>query len=264
MKTMQGKLLRTVGFALGLAATGALGAAEVVAVLSADSAPYKAALAGLQAKLGAVDSAVLPALPDLKDAKVIVSFGGEAALKGYPARAALVAALLPDPKLKPKHGGPLTRVGIPPDPTVLAEKIRSVASGTLAVLDSGNYSDYIAAFKSAAAAVELTVQVEKVRDLADLALKLPGLKGKAKALWVPPDPLFMNPKTFGLLSGFCKAGDMALIAPLPALVKVGATAGIAPTFQQQGEAAGAAAKAYLAGGAPGDWVYSKDVEFIRQ
>jgi hypothetical protein len=240
-----------------------LRAADVVAVLSGDSGPYKEALDGLKAEIPDVEAATLPALPKLDGAKVVVSFGGEAALKKYPAGVALVAALLPDPKLKPGHGGNLTRVGIPPAPAVLIEKIKSVASGNLAVFDSGNYGDYCNALKAAGAAAGMPVTVKKVEDMADLATKLPGLKGSAKALWIPPDPLFMNPKTFGLLVAFCKGSGIALIAPVPALAKAGAAAGVAPSFRQQGQAAATAAKAYAAGSDPGAWVYSEKVEFLK-
>ncbi len=254
--------IKALGLALGLAAP-ALPAADVVAVLSGDSAPYKEALEGLKAVVGDVEAATLPALPKLDGAKVVVSFGGEAALKKYPASAALVAALLPDPKLKPGHGGALTRVGIPPAPATLVARIKGVEAGTLAVLDSGNYGDYVAALKAAGEAGGLNVQARKVADVADLASKLPGLKGSAKSLWFPPDPLFMNPKTFGLLSAFCKGAGISLIAPLPGLAKAGAAAGIAPSFKQQGSAAGEAAKAHLGGASPGAWVYSDKVEFAK-
>lgn len=241
---------------LGLAA--GLAAADVAAVLSGDTGPYKEALEGLKAVVGEVDAATLPALPNVAGAKVVVTFGGEAAQKKYPASAALVTALLPDPKLKVGHGGSLTRVGIPPAPEVLVSKIKGIAPGTLAVLDPGSYTEYAAALKAVGG---LNVVVKKVEDMADLATKLPGLKGTVQSLWLPPDPLFMNPKTFGLVSGFCKGAGITLVAPLPGLVKAGAAAGIAPSFKQQGQTAGDAAKAYLGGGNPGGWVYSDKVEF---
>lgn len=249
--------------ALGLAMLAVpLAAADVVAVLSGDSAPYKDALEGLKSVVGSVEAATLPALPDLGGAKVVVTFGGEAALKSYPSSVAMVSALLPDPKLKPKHAGKLTRVGIPPDADSLASKIKSMQSGTLAVLEPGSYSEYVGDLKAAAGRIGLGTNIKKVSDVGDLAVKLPGLKDNAKSLWIPPDPLFMNPKTFGLISGFCKASGIALIAPVPGLARAGALAGIAPSFRQQGEAAGNAAKAYLGGGDPGAWVYSSKTEFV--
>lgn len=254
-------LIRTLLLGAAIAAAP-LRASTVVAVLSGDSAPYKEALEGLKAVVADVDSAILPALPNLGGAKVVVTFGGEAALKSYPSSLAMVAALLPDPKLKPRHGGSLSRVGIPPDPAVLAAKIRSIQSGTLAVFDPGSYSEYVAQLKSAGSAAGLNVDVKKVSDVADLAARLPGLKDSAKSLWIPPDPLFMNPKTFGLLSGFCKSAGIALIAPVPGLARAGALAGIAPTFKQQGRAAGVAALAYQGGSNPGAWVYSDKTEFV--
>lgn len=250
---------------LACAATAAsLGAAQVAAVLSGDTGPYKEALEGLKSVVGEVDAAILPAMPDVAGAKVIVTFGSEAALKKYPASAVVVAALLPDPKLKPKHGGGVTRIGLPPAPEILAAKVKALQPGaaTLAVLDPGNYGEYLSALRSAASAVGLGLQVKKVESVADLATKLPGLKGSVQALWVPPDPLFMNPKTFGLLVAFCKGAGIGLYVPVASLAKAGALAGVAPSFKQQGQAAGNAASTYLAGGNAGEWVYSAKTEFI--
>jgi ABC-type uncharacterized transport system substrate-binding protein len=250
--------------AWGLASASAH-AASVVAVLSGDAAPYKEALAGLKAVVGDVDSATLPALPNLAGAKVVVTFGGEAALRSYPSSAALVAALLPDPKLKPKHGGNVTRIGLLPDAAVLIAKLKALDPGisSLAAFDVDNsYSDYLAALKAAGAAAGVAVSVKKIESLTDLVGKLPAMKGNVQALWLPPDPLIMNPKTFGLLSAFCSAAKIALIAPVAALARAGAFAGISPSFNAVGEAAGKAAQAYGAGGSPGAVIYPAHIETV--
>jgi ABC-type uncharacterized transport system substrate-binding protein len=240
-------------------------ATAIVAVLSGDSAPYKDALAGLKSVVGEVDSSILPALPGMEGAKVVVTFGGEAALKKYPGSVALVAALLSDPRLKPKHGGAVTRVGLLPDAAALVAKVRALYPGaaTMAALDVGGaYSDYIAILKTAGAALGLAVSTRKIGSTTDLVGKLPGLKGTVKVLWLPPDPLIMNPQTFGLLATFCSAAKIALIAPVPALARVGAFAGIAPSFNAVGKAAGKAATAYADGKNPGGLVYPADIETV--
>jgi len=243
--------------------TAQLPAGGVVAVLSGASGPYQEALEGLKAVLGDVPSAVLPALPDLAGAKVVVTFGSEAALREYPGSAALVAALLPDPSLEIKHGGSVTKVGLPPAAGVLAAKIKALNPKTsvLAVFDpNGAYGEYIAQLKAAALAAGMDVKVKKVASMADLAQQLPGFKGTVQSLWVPPDPLFMNPKTFSVLTGFCAGAGIGLFAPVAGLARAGALAGVAPSFKQVGVAAAGAAKAYLAGGDPGGWVYSDKAE----
>ena len=225
--------------AWGLAAASAH-ATDVVAVLSGEAAPYKEALAGLKAAVGEVDSATLPALPNLTGAKVVVTFGGEAALKKYPATAALVAALLPDPKLKPKHGGSVTRIGLLPDAAALVAKVKALYPGatSMAAFDvGGSYTEYLGALKAAGAAGGLAITVKKIEGVSDLAGKLPGLKGSVQALWLPPDPLIMNPQTFGLLNTFCQAAKIALIAPVAGLARAGAFAGISPSFTAVGAAA---------------------------
>jgi putative tryptophan/tyrosine transport system substrate-binding protein len=248
----------------GLAAASAQ-AGGIVAVLSSDTAPYKEALEGLKAAAGPVDSAVLPALPDVSGASVIVTFGGEAALKKYPAAAALVAALLPDPKLKPQHDGALTRVALLPDPAVLLGKIKALNPGvsSLAVFDVGGaYSDYLNNMKAAGAGIGIAVNIKRIDSIADLAGKLPGLKGTVQALWLPPDPLVMNQATFSLLSTFCSAAKIALVAPVAALARAGAFAGISPSFSDVGKAAGKAALAYTGGANPGELVYPSHVQTV--
>lgn len=259
MKTLMLKAL-----VLAVLATGTAKAADVVAVLSGDSGPYKEALEGLKAVVGTVEAVTLPNAPKLDGAKVVVTFGSEAALKKYPDSVALVAALMPDPKILPKHGGSVTRVGLVAAPGVLAAKIKSLqgAAATLAVLDpAGAYGDYIAALKAVAPNAGLAISVKKVDSLSDLATKLPGLKGSAQALWMPPDPLFMNPKTFSLIAQFCRGAGIGMYAPMASLAKLGSLAGISPSFKAQGRAAGLAAQAYAGGGQAEAWVYADKVDF---
>jgi hypothetical protein len=246
-----------------LLCTAPLRSGGVVAVLSADSGPYQEALDGLKSVLGAVPSATLPSLPAMDGVKVVVTFGSDAALKSYPASAALVAALLPDPSLELPHTGSVTRVGLPPAPAVLIAKIKAMDPKlvTLAVFNpNGAYNDYMAGLKSEAAAAGVGLQTKNAASVADLGKQLPGLKGAVQALWVPPDPLFMNRATFGILTAFCQGGGIAFFAPVVGLAKAGAFAGVAPSFKQVGRAAGLAAAAYNAGSPPGDWFYSDKVE----
>lgn len=246
-----------------LLCTAPLRSGGVVAVLSADSGPYQEALDGLKSALGAVPSAILPALPPMAGVKVVVTFGSDAALKNYPASAALVAALLPDPSLELPHGGSVTRVGLPPAPEVLIAKIKAMDPklATLAVFNpNGAYSAYMGALKAAAAAAGVGLQTKSAASVADLGRQLPGLKGAVEALWVPPDPLFMNRATFSILTAFCQGGGIAFFAPVVGLAKAGAFAGVAPSFKEVGRAAGLAAAAYNAGSPPGDWFYSDRAE----
>ena len=238
-------------------------ASDVVAVLSGASGPYQEALAGLQGVLGPVPNATLPALPDLAGAKVVVTFGSEAALKSYPGSVALVAALLPDPSLQIDHGGSLTKVGLPPAAAVLVAKMKALnpmASELAALNPNGSYSAYLAQLKAAVAAAGMTLVVKKVSSLSDLGATLPGLKGEVQSLWVPPDPLFMNPQTFGILTAFCKGAGIGFFAPVAGLARAGSLAGVAPSFKQVGATAAGAAKAYVAGGSPGAWVYPQRAE----
>ena len=127
---------------------------------------------------------------------------------------------------------------------------------------SGSYSEYLNTLKAAGTAAGLAISVKKIDAVSDLVGKLPGLKGTVQVLWLPPDPLIMNPQTFGLLNSFCVAAKIALIAPVAALARAGAFAGISPSFNAVGKAAGKAADAYSKGVNPGDLVYPSNIETV--
>jgi ABC-type uncharacterized transport system substrate-binding protein len=201
-------------------------------------------------------------MPPTAGVKVVVTFGSEAALKDYPSDATLVAALLPDPSLDVKHSN-ATKVGLFPTAAVLAAKVKAVDSkvATLAVLNAnGTYGDYIDQLGKAAGAAGFKVKAQKVESLDDVTSAVGGFKGGAEALWIPPDPLLMNPKTFAAIKDGCASAGIALIAPVSGLARAGALAGIAPSFKQVGKAAGLAAKSAASGSPAGDWYYPGEVE----
>jgi ABC-type uncharacterized transport system substrate-binding protein len=89
---------------------------------------------------------------------------------------------------------------------------------------------------------------------------LPDLKGAVQGFYIPPDPLFINGKVLGVLTGFCNDAGIALFLPVLGLEKMGAYASVAPSFKEIGRTAGLAAQSYLQGETPGDWVYSVKAE----
>ena len=226
--------------------------AKVVVVLSAELAPYQDALAGLKESVPDATSVLLKdGQADVGAADVVVALGGQAALADYPSKAGLVVAMVADPKVKPsrKH----TRVTMLSDANVLFSKIKAIQPGISKLAAFGvesSYDGFLKALGAAAAANGAALVTKKVNKIDDLVGALRGMNG-AEALWIPPDPLLVNPDTFKLMSGFCTAGKVGLYAPATGLAKFGALAGVAPSFKEIGRAAGRAAASLEGGSDPG-------------
>ncbi|MCR4294977.1 MAG: hypothetical protein NUW21_05540, partial [Elusimicrobia bacterium] len=99
-----------------LSAAPSSAAREIEAVLSAAPGPYQAAFDGFVKEFGREVSTVrLPALP-AAGARVIVAFGGEAAVQSYPDGAVLIACLAPGLRTRSRHRGPFVYVTMKPPP----------------------------------------------------------------------------------------------------------------------------------------------------
>jgi ABC-type uncharacterized transport system substrate-binding protein len=248
--------VRAGGRALGLAALlfscTQLPAGSIVAVLSGNQVPYQEALEGLKTALGGtVDSAVLPDKPDLHQAKVVVTFGTQAALENYPNQIQIYA-LVPDESVHPGSSlGKPTRVEMLPEPEALAAHVLQLQPNlkTLAAINvNDGYTAFLGRLEAALAAKGVGLVRANVDSAGDLPAALRTAKDKAQGLWMPPEPLLLNLQNFNLATSFCGNFGIALYAPVASLAKLGALAGIAPGFKDVGAAAGKAAQARLAGG----------------
>ena len=229
-----------------------LPASSIVAVLSGNQVPYQEALEGLKATVGGqVDSAVLPDKPDLSQAKVVVTFGTQAAMENYPNQLQ-VYALVPDETARPGSSrGKPTRVEMLPQPEVLAEHVLQLQPNlkALAAINvNDGYTAFLDQLEAALAAKGVVLVRANVDGAGDLPAALRKAKDKAQGLWMPPEPLLLNLQNFNLAVTFCDSFGIALYAPVASLAKIGALAGIAPGFKDVGSAAGKAAQARLAGG----------------
>jgi len=245
-------------FVLFCHAPAVLPAASVVAVVGGSGGAYAEAVSGLKSVVSDLDVTTLPDNPRLKGAQVIVTFGSDAAQQSYPGSIPLVAAMLSNPDFEIDHAGSVTRVGFPPEAKILAAKIKAIAPATsvlVAIDPKGAYTDYLKELKSAAAGLGYSVDVRKVGGVSGLVALLPGLKGSAQAIYLPPDAMLMNSSVVGALIGFCSGAGIGLFVPVPGLEKAGALASVSASFREIGRAAGLAAQAYLQGAKPGDWVY---------
>jgi ABC-type uncharacterized transport system substrate-binding protein len=240
-------------------------AGSIVAVISSDLGPYKEALKGLQETLGEVQVFNLQtdANPSIGNPKVIVALGGQAALKDYPASAALVYGMVPDNSIKPKHDGDMVRIDMMPRAASLVSKVKEInpGAGRLAVFQvSDHHAGYVKEVKAAAAEVGMKVVVETIEGLTDLPAKLRAIKGEVDAMWIAPDPILVNPQTFAVMREFGFFNKICLIVPVSALVEKGAVASVAASFKDMGKAAGRAAKALAAGETSAEVVYPDRTE----
>lgn len=224
--------------------------ARVVVVPSdSQSAGMQAAVRALQ---GVVPSASSVALKDLTPASlgtaVAVALGDSAARADYPSSARLVVALVYDPALRP--GRDHVRVSMLPDAFFLLGKIRDIIprlDRLGALVSPGAYKDYLKYLTAAGKITGSKLQAREVSDAAGLVEAMRGFAGNVDALWVAPDPAFIAPDRFKLISEFCLANKIALFAPVSVLARAGALAAIAPSDAEAGKAAGEAARDLEAG-----------------
>lgn len=240
-------------FALFLAIAGRGDCQEVVAVLSSELAPYREAFAGFREAVGVpVGRFVLaegsPQLPRL--VRVVVAFGSKAASLPYPDRAAVVLCMAPASPAEEGGGtGRRVRVHMLPEAGRVLAVLRQLQPGlrrlvTLSVLDAdGSDAEQM---RRVAGAQGIDVRHETLGDADLLPERLRRLAQEdLDALWLPPDPLLINARTFAMLKEFARANGVPLYAPTAGFVEAGATASIAPSFRDIGATAALAARDLL-------------------
>jgi hypothetical protein len=228
------------------------GRSQVVVVLSEDQDSNTEAMAGIRDVVPAASTVHLKdGLNGITAGDVVVALGDEAAHADYPAGVPLVVALVLDPDQKISR--PCVRVSPLPDGFVLMGKIHDLVPtlSTLAVFNVKDHDrDYIKYLGAAGAISTVKVSARSIGSLPDLVSGLRAIHGRAEALWLTPESSLLRQDSFKVISDFCMANKIALIAPVAILAKVGALAGVAPSFRDQGREAGKAALA-LQSGKPG-------------
>lgn len=262
--TTRKKVLRRLLIALlALASSRTAFAQEAVAVIGSEQRPYRETYESFQAAFGKA----VPVLPPGEDipgeTKVVLAFGGKAALQRYPGRVALIYAIAPGVLVGRKtHDGPSIKVMMEPEPDALLRALAALQPKLkrLAVLWSGSFRAASSErLVKAGAARGVAVSSERLEDADELPGKLRGLKGRVDAIWLPPDPLFINARNFETVKRFSYDNDVPFYVPTEGLAEQGATAGVSVSFAEMGRTMAAAAKAVLAGaGSPGE-IYSGKV-----
>jgi hypothetical protein len=225
------------------------GWAKVVIVLGEDQDSSSETMTGIKDVVPAASTIHLKdGLSGIAASDVVVALGDEAAHADYPAGVPLVVALVLDPDQK--IGRPCVRVSPLPDGFVLMGKIHDLvpALSTLAVFNVKDHDrDYIKYLGAAGAISTIKVSTRSIGSLPDLVSGLRAIHGRAEALWLTPESSLLRQDSFKVISDFCLANKIALIAPVAILAKVGALAGVAPSFRDQGREAGKAALILQAG-----------------
>lgn len=248
-------VLKRLLIALSVAAPAAAACAqEVVAVLGSDLRPYRETLASVQAAFGR-DIPVLPMGAEVPGSvKVVLAFGAKAATQPYPSRVTLIYAIAPGLIVSPKtHPGPSIKIMMDPEPGALLGRLHAIQPRLkkLAVLwTSPGRAATAERLVQMGAARGIVVFAERLDDAGDLPDRLRALKGKADAIWLPPDPLLISVGNFEILKHYSYDNDVPLYAPTAGLVEQGATAGVSVTYEEMGRTMAAAAKAALRGDAP--------------
>ena len=228
----------------------------VAVVLSSDAQPYAEALSGFKEKWGrdvpvqtlSDDNIRLP-----EQAKIIVTFGGRAAMRSYASRTTLIYGLAPALYLdREKHSGPLAMVSVATAPKFLAAKLKEIQPslrrlGVLWVTSNPSVEDYCDGLERAAQG--FAVRMDHLSTPDELPAHLRALSGQVDALWLLPDPALITPSAFEVAKQFGRANSVPLYVPMDGLVEKGAVASIAPDFREMGRAAAQLAIAAAAGGA---------------
>ncbi|MCC7263725.1 MAG: hypothetical protein IT369_14520 [Candidatus Latescibacteria bacterium] len=247
---------------------GVARAQEVVAVLSSDLAPYREAYQGFAAVLGQPVTQVNLQTGRLRigrDTRVVVAFGGKAAMEEYPRDLTLIYCMAPGTTLNSdQRQGPTIRVNMLPVAGKVVDALSDLQPSLkhLAVLwVTDTMTHYVDGLQQVAGETGLAIAAEQLRDPDQLPDSLRRLIGRrVEALWVPPDPLLINAGSFAVLREFSRANKIPLYAPTAGFAEEGAVAAVGVSFAQNGRTAAETALAVLAGREVAPEVYPDECE----
>ena len=244
-----------------------VGAQEVVGVLSSDLGPYQEAYEGFREAFGQEVPRISLASgsPEIgRDTRVVVAFGGKAALYGYPEGVSVIYCLAPAARLEASGSEVMVKVHMLPYAGYVVSKVKEIQPGLrrLGVFwASDAMSEYVGEISRASVAFGLEVAAERVGDPDELPDRLRGLLRRGvDGLWLPPDPLLINSRSFALLREFCRSNDIPFYVPTAGLVEKGAVASISASFREIGRTAGRVARRVLSGEHVPRAVYPEVVE----
>ena len=237
--------------AILIAVAGTARAGETVVVLGSDLAPYREAYEAFKVAFGAPVE-LLPMGARLpKDVKVVVAFGGKAALQRYSDRTTLIYGLAPGLEVTAEtHDGSNTMIRMEPEAGALLQKLTEVQPGLKRLGVIWSSEGHGSAMERLAEAIRkrgLKPVVERISGADEMPSALRRLKGKVDALWLPPDPLVINARNFEMIKSYAYGNDVPFYAPVEGLAEKGAAAAVSVSNAEMGRAAATAARDALAG-----------------
>ena len=228
--------------------SGLLSAAETIVILSSDLGPFQQALQGFNEEFSQSSRVfnLKQEAPELKGDEIIVAFGGKAALYEYPDGVDLIYGMIPSSSVQPRvNSGSMVRVEMsPPADFLIAQtKIMNPQAEAIAVFNVQDaYSGFCENLERAAEKGGMKARVLSVKNDDELGRAMEEIAGKVQALWLVPDAMLLNLRTFDSLRGFCQANKIMLLVPTHILVSRGAAASISPDFSESGRSAARALK----------------------
>jgi ABC-type uncharacterized transport system substrate-binding protein len=87
------------------------------------------------------------------------------------------------------------------------------------------------------------------------------LRQGVDGVWLPPDPVLINARSFSIFREFSRSNDVPLYVPTSSLLNRGAVASVSCGFDEIGRTAGRLAHLALSGGISGGVVYPERVVF---
>ena len=242
--------------------------APVIAVLSADMAPYREALAGLRDILGAdVPSFILPYQQPLitPATKVVITFGIKALQLDYPASVAVVHTLAPAIRDYDslRKSGLSVHIAMTPTAKVLIARLKTIQPGLkrLGIIWAGESVDFsIAALRIEAENNGIALSAFRAAVPDDVPGVLRSINRQIDALWLPLDPALLTAQSFEVIKEYALGNNMPLYVPTEKLVEAGAAASISTSFADIGRTAAGAAKKILNSEKIEDAVYPAQVE----
>ena len=181
---------------LWAAAVRPLGAQEVVAVISSDLAPYREAYQGFETALALPVTQVnlQTGRPRIgRGTRVVVAFGGKAAMEEYPRDLTVIYCMAPGTTLNAdQRQGPTIRINMLPVAGKVVDALSDLQPSLrhLAVLwVTDTMTDYVTGLQRVGGEAGLEVAAERLQDPDQLPDTLRRLIGRrVEALWVPPRP----------------------------------------------------------------------------
>ncbi|MFQ5598997.1 MAG: ABC transporter substrate binding protein [Candidatus Krumholzibacteriia bacterium] len=243
-------------------------AQKVIALMSSDLEPYRLAYKGLEEELGhRVPSQSLdgrtPAIPG--EVRVVVAIGSRAALQEYPEDVVLIYCMAPGTGSRDTHhAGRSVKIHMLPRSASVVAKIRELQPdlSRLAVFwSSRSTAEYLEGLASQMASESLEILTKRLEKPEDIPDRLRDLaKQEVDALWLLPDPLLVNARTFSMLKEFAWSNDVPFYAPTAGLVAKGAVASVSSSFEEIGRTAGTATRLALQGALGADQMYPRRIE----